>query len=419
MSQPEVLYQEAATALFLAIEEMEWREAFDIIQDNPDQVRTWIRNTGTENTTFDWSVWRRLPIHEVSLAVQQCCAVLVCWCCSLTLVSVNIIIIRKACRRQAPAWLISELISSYPESTYKATNLDELPLHLAVDKACAPEVVNLIIVSNWRAIVTQDQAGRTPLDIIDRGELMQFEDYQIIYDSLSRCHKTYMEVQKAAQEEQAALKRKQKATFSALSKRHQEEMQREQDKQEKLLEAMEALRVQVEDTKEVCSSKDHQIKKHLSDRRRWQDDVRGLENQVAGLKRELESEKGQIKVLLYKIEQKEKEIHDKDSRIEVLSKDLRSIAVSNESDIMECLAETEESMRTMVSNQIALQKLITSKSKDLNSLLSQRGITLPTAKGSTANEEEKKIEHDTDIDGDEVNAAMMAAALAALQHNVD
>jgi hypothetical protein len=322
----------------------------------------------------------------------------------------------QACRRQAPAWLVSELLYAYPESASKATNLDELPLHLAVDKACAPEVVNLIIISNWRAIVTQDQAGRTPLDIIDRDELMQFEDYRIVCDSLSRCHKTYMEVQKAAQEEHAVLKRKQKATFSAISKRHQEEIQREHDKQEKLRGEMDSLTQQVEQTKEICVSKDQQIKKHLSERRRWQDSVRDLENQVAGLRRELESEKGQIKVLLYKIEQKEKEIHDKETRIEVLSKDLRSIAISNETDVMECLAETEESMRTMVSNQIALQKLLSSKSKDLNSLLKQRGILLPNVrKEPGVNIEEKKIEIEQEINSDEVNAAMMAAAMAALQ----
>ena len=294
--------------------------------------------------------------------------------------------------------------------------MDELPLHLAVDKACAPEVVNLIIVSNWRAIVTQDQAGRTPLDIIDRDELMQFEDYRIVCDSLSRCHKTYMEVQKAAQEEQAALKRKQKATFSAVSKRHQEEIQREHDKQEKLRDEMHALRQQVDDTKQICASKDQNIKKHLSERRRWQDNVRDLENQVGGLKRELESEKGQIKVLLYKIEQKEKEIHDKETRIEVLSKDLRSIAVSHETDITECLAETEESMRTMVSNQIALQKLLSSKAKDLNSLLKQRDIPLPNVSKASDLKEEKKSESDAEFENDDVNAAMMAAAMAALQN---
>lgn len=62
----EVLYHEAVTPLFTAIEEMAWREAFDIAEANPVQVQTWVRSTGTENTTFEWSVWRRLPIHEVS-----------------------------------------------------------------------------------------------------------------------------------------------------------------------------------------------------------------------------------------------------------------------------------------------------------------------------------------------------------------
>jgi chromosome segregation ATPase len=296
------------------------------------------------------------------------------------------------------------------------TNLGELPLHLAVDKACAPEVVNLIIVSNWGAIVSQDQAGRTPLDIIDRSELMQFDDYRIVYDSLSRCHKTYMEVQKAAQEEQAALKRKQKATFSAVSKRHQEEIRNEQDKQAKLRDDMDELKQQMEIMKEVSAAKDHQIKKHQNERQRWMDSIRDLENKVAGLNRELESEKGQIKVLLYKIEQKEKEIHEKETKIEVLSKDLRSVAISNETDIMECLAETEQSMRTMVSSQIALQKLLATKTKDLKCLLKQRGIPLPDlTKSPEDSQEEKKTESDSEDESEQANAAMMAAALAALQ----
>jgi hypothetical protein len=64
--EKEVLYSGGASPLFLAIEETEWRDALDIAEANPDQVRTWVRSTGTENTTFEWSMWRRLPIHEVS-----------------------------------------------------------------------------------------------------------------------------------------------------------------------------------------------------------------------------------------------------------------------------------------------------------------------------------------------------------------
>jgi hypothetical protein len=62
----EVLYTDGATPLFLAIENTNWREALDIAEASPNQIRTWVRSTGTENTTFDWALWRRLPIHEVS-----------------------------------------------------------------------------------------------------------------------------------------------------------------------------------------------------------------------------------------------------------------------------------------------------------------------------------------------------------------
>jgi hypothetical protein len=66
----EVLYQDGATPLFKAIEEVNWREALRITRDSPGQVFTWVKSTGTQNTTFDWSLWRRLPLHEVC-AVSQ------------------------------------------------------------------------------------------------------------------------------------------------------------------------------------------------------------------------------------------------------------------------------------------------------------------------------------------------------------
>jgi hypothetical protein len=66
----EAIYNESPTRLFVAIEEMNWDDACDIIEEDPVQVRTWIRSKGTENTTFDWSVWRRLPIHEVRIEAQ-------------------------------------------------------------------------------------------------------------------------------------------------------------------------------------------------------------------------------------------------------------------------------------------------------------------------------------------------------------
>jgi head-tail adaptor len=320
--------------------------------------------------------------------------------------------------RRAPAWLVSELLSKYPESANLTTNLGEYPLHLAVDKACAPEVVNLIIVANWNAIVSQDQAGRTPLDIVDRDELIQIEDYRIIFESLGRCHRTYVDIQKATHEEKVALTRKQKLTFNAVSKRHREELKVEYDKQAKLQKFVEDLKKEIENMKELTNNKDDQIEKHMQQKDVWLAGIRELESKEACQRCELESERTQVKNLLYKIERKEDEIRGKDTHIHVLSKDLRSIAVSNETDVMESLIETEQSMRTMVSNQIALQQLLSSKSRSLKSLLKQRGIAVLKIDDNQQMPEEEKSTHGNDddnfVEDDAASAAMMAAALTAL-----
>ena len=66
----EVLYNDGATPLFTAIEETKWTEALDLIEVVPEQASIWVASTGTENTTFGWSLWRRLPIHEVRYSSQ-------------------------------------------------------------------------------------------------------------------------------------------------------------------------------------------------------------------------------------------------------------------------------------------------------------------------------------------------------------
>jgi hypothetical protein len=67
----EVLYKDGATPLFNAIEESRWTEALGLMESKPEEVSTWVSSTGTENTTFGWSLWRRLPIHEVSLVFKS------------------------------------------------------------------------------------------------------------------------------------------------------------------------------------------------------------------------------------------------------------------------------------------------------------------------------------------------------------
>ena len=59
----EVSYNEGGTELFSALEQCEWQKAFELCTQ--ESLMTWVKSTGTTNTTFGWAIWRRLPIHEV------------------------------------------------------------------------------------------------------------------------------------------------------------------------------------------------------------------------------------------------------------------------------------------------------------------------------------------------------------------
>ena len=41
------------------------RNVIHRIEYDPSEARVWVVSSGTENTVFSWSVWRRLPLHEV------------------------------------------------------------------------------------------------------------------------------------------------------------------------------------------------------------------------------------------------------------------------------------------------------------------------------------------------------------------
>ena len=130
--------------------------------------------------------------------------------------------------------MVSALLSSFPESASRSTQFGELPLHLAVECGAAPEVVNLLIVANWEGIVECDQSGRTPVDILSSSDLLAQEDHRVVHESLTRCYAAYTSFQKAALEEQSAIKKKHKATFSAVKRRHEEELKREHEKQDEI-----------------------------------------------------------------------------------------------------------------------------------------------------------------------------------------
>lgn len=319
--------------------------------------------------------------------------------------------------------MVSELLSAFPESSSLTTNSGEYPLHLAVDKACAPEVVNLIIVANWNAIVARDQAGRTPLDIINHAELLEIDGNKVIFESLQRCHKTYMELQNIAKNEKATLVRKQKAQSCVVSKRHQEEVRQHKAQNAKLTKENEQLKKELDSANEQIKIQNDAIQKHNSITDEHLKTIKELEEKEAEQKRELQKEKAQIKALLGKLAQKEKEIKRQNTQINALSTDLQKIVVSNETEIMESLIETEQSMRIMVSAQIALQKRLSSRSAGLKTILQQRGIAIPdvhiiapeeTEEEKSMGEEEEEKHVSFAIDDTDATTAMMKAATAAL-----
>lgn len=326
----------------------------------------------------------------------------------------------QACIRRAPVWLVSELLSAFPESSSLSTNHGELPLHLAVDKACAPEVVNLIIVANWNAIVARDHAGRTALDIITHDEMLIFDSTKVVFENLKRCHETYMAIQKSVRDEKTILIRKQTAQTHLLTTRHQEELKKKEAQNVKLQKETELLKNQIKYTADQTQEKDEAFQKHVLLHKKCVQTMVELEEKVAQQNAALEREKALAKDLQRKLKQKEKEIQSKNLQIDTLSNDLQNVVTSNETEILESLIQTEQSMREMVSAQIALQKLMASKSEGLKSILTQRGIDIPQKQTVAEEKEEEKSLGEQGcfvVDGEVINAAMVAAATAALKAN--
>lgn len=338
----------------------------------------------------------------------------ICCCCWIFFPLLSV----QACRRQAPAWLVSSLLSVFPESAHMTTQFGELPLHLAVESGAAPEVVNLVVVANWSAIVTPDQSGRVPTEILDRNELLQLDDHRIVHESLMRCYNAYVEMQRTAQDEQAAIKRKHKLTFTAVTKRHQEELKREQDKQDEIKEEVRVLESKILDMQEVDRAKEHHIKKFQQEKEIWMAQISQLEEIVNNLKQSLKEEHSTVQSLHRTIEDKDREIARRDAKIATLSNDLSTIAVMHDDEVMDSLITTEQSMRAMVSSQIALQKLLTGQANGLKALLATRGIPLPEDKPideAAADQEEKMGYTEDTMDAAEATSAVVAAAVAALK----
>lgn len=244
-----VLYNDGATELFKCIEEGMWERGTELLQTHPEQASIWILSTGTVNTTFNWSKWKRLPLHE-------------------------------AARRQPPTDFMTLLIATYPDAVKAVTQFGELPLHLAVECGASPGVVNLLAVSHWRGCHETDQSGRTPFEVLQENDLLLDPiEHKAVVDALSASAAAYEEIVNEHTEEIQKLREEHEVGLTAVRRQHDDDLAEEQDKQDKLLQQVQVLKQQLSTANAVIARQQVELHSYKSNEQIWKDHTNELEKE--------------------------------------------------------------------------------------------------------------------------------------------
>ena len=244
-----VLYNDGATELFKCIEEGVWDRGTEILQTHPEQASIWILSTGTMNTTFNWSKWKRLPLHE-------------------------------AARRQPPTDFMTLLIATYPDAVKAVTQFGELPLHLAVECGASPSVVNLLTVSHWRGCHETDQSGRTPLDVLQENDLLLDPiEHKAVVDALSASAVAHEQIVSEHTEEIQQLRDEHDIGLAAVRQQHDDDLSEEQEKQEKLLQQVQALQQQLSTANSVIVRQQVELHSYKLNEQTWKDHTNEIETE--------------------------------------------------------------------------------------------------------------------------------------------
>lgn len=291
---------------------------------------------------------------------------------------------------------------------------------MAVESGAAPEVVNLILVANWGAIVCQDNSGRLPTDILDQGESLLLDDHLIVHESLTRCFKTYTDIQQKFQESQAIMESKHMGQIETLHLKHQEELRTEHEKHENLMTDIQTKNMEIERMKKIDVEKDNILRDAHHEKLSWRDEIISLKQKIAQLQNDLSDEKQKYCQLKEELEERDDDVAGRDEFIECLATDLKNISSTHEHEIAQTMIATEKAMRAMINSQMLLQDQLSTHQRGLKSLLKLRGIeTLggsSTAGTGLVDQEEKETFHDEEpADSGEVASVLAAAAMEALE----
>lgn len=396
-NEPQALYSEGATPLFLALENSEWREALELLEQDPSQAATWVVSTGTQESPGDWNLWKRLPLHE-------------------------------ACRREAPAWMVSAVLSAHPTAVCQTTLFGELPLHVAVKCSASPAVVNLLLVSYWPAIVATDQTGRTPLQILHEAEVADIREQETVYESLVRAQHTWSVLHHDHAMDMKSQHEQHQRTIQDIQRQHHREMRQK----EEALEQIQKYTDQLEERLKSSSQQESKLHAQLDSMEEQglvaKEHVKDLQTRVLELAQAKQNEAQTVQNMKLSITRHQIEQETKDKQIKELQTSLQLLTAFQESLVKQRLQDSREKAKSMMDSFDSLHSLLDENRTNMGALLGQLGIEALKLRQPGKFEDEKKLDTDDDYDtqtygeddedgsseeDEDPNLALMSAALAA------
>mmetsp|Transcript_7720 Transcript_7720/g.11098 ORF Transcript_7720/g.11098 Transcript_7720/m.11098 type:complete len:439 (-) Transcript_7720:71-1387(-) len=393
----EILYNKGATELFLHIEECDWEQAYKSFEKDSEAVKIWVKKTKSEGThTFGWGIWRRLPIHE-------------------------------ACRRQPPAWLISSLLSAHPESATLKNDFGQMPLHVAVECGATPEVINLLLLSNWHAIRVEDNSGRTALQILEEGQetsvLMQ-DDIQVVRECLQRSYDALLSIERSWKKRWDQREMQHKEQLGAVKKVHDQAIIVEKNVQMKIKNDLESKKNIIDGLKSDRFQLEKIIQEKSEKEKIFTREIEKRDTQIEDLQEMQENLQGEMQSFQKSMAEKDKTVRRLKKNIQTLSNDLAQITIDHDDQlIVSAYSQLDADMKALRRSQKLMAKQLSTQSKGLHGILKARGIKLAPQEDETdmKNEqvatvpEEEVVEEVKPMNTAEVVNNIATAALAALQ----
>lgn len=389
----EVPYGSGATVLFKAIEDTDWDTALKECNENPGDARIWVKSSGTENTVFNWSVWKRLPLHE-------------------------------ACRRQPPAILVATLLSIHPEAAMATTHFGELPIHLAVGCGASPDIVNLLIAANFLGVVVRDNGGRTPLEVLqENGEVRA--DSELIVQSLELSMKVHARYESDWKSQMRHSQREHDQALVKVQRDHERALARKDEEIGGLEKEVLKGKADAADLSSQIDEFEVKVTNKNAAERVLMDRVRELEDEIADLRSQKRGVLKSVQELEDSKLQDQKHIQTLKLEVAELHSDIANINAEQEKIVCQTMARAEADLRSMMDSQKKFMRRVAGHREGVRQMMMERGIALPkdspspqtpsrkAPKGLSGKSPSTKSPSSTKKSEGRVTAAAKAAAAAA------